>query len=120
MNTVSIKLPMAEPKAGSHRPSRFAVHLDPVERDALYSLRAGLVESGELVNRRPANSVGGPDLIRYILRRIAGVDEKPIPAPKPVADVTPRKPKPKLEAGAKARSATSRAAPSRKTGKARA
>ena len=121
MNTITIELPLAEPISNSHRPSRFAVHLQPVERDALCSLRAGLTEAGTLVNRRPADSVSAPDLIRYILRRIAGTVEKALPAPvKTPMDATPQtKPKLKpLEAGAKARSAASRAAPKRKTAKA--
>ena len=75
MNVV-ISVPSAEPRPGCHCPSTFSVNLDHIERDALYGIRQGLVESGQLVNRRSANTVSGPELIRWLLRRVAGVDDK--------------------------------------------
>ena len=83
MKTINIEFLLAESKVGSYGPSEFSVHLDRTECDTLYAIRAGLIETDSPVMSRPAVTAGGPELIRWLLRRVAGVSEKPIPEPPP-------------------------------------
>ena len=81
MDAVDITVRLAEPRPGCHKPSRFSVRLVGPERDVLYQIRAALIEAGESVNGRPADTATGRDMVRWLLRRVAGMNEKPVPTP---------------------------------------